>query len=523
MPGLSGLVLDPKKNTTPGAGLGSMAGSPSTLASPTSSMGGINKPTQPSPPMGGGLNATIGNNYNDLLGGKNQALDQATRTTLNALGGQRKGAASDAAQKAARMGLAPGSPGYNQIMSQAESAVTSSGSNLLSGLAQKGFDQQTANLTGAQMFQSGMDKTANEVRALDQGDARVGLEGLRVGNETDLAGNTIRKTNSDINIDQGQLGVTKDLAGNTIRKTTADIGIDAGQLGVTRDLAGNTIRKTDADILSGQRNDNLNFLLGSNTIKKTDADIANNAGHLDNENALTGNTVNKTNADILNDKGQLDLNNLLGANTIKKTDADIANDKTVTDNQGRVITGNETKTKIDALDSIIGHPESYSAAQIAQAKAARAKLAPDGAGTGGAADPTDQEAAVNYLADSLAQHPEYAGMPRDQLLEMARKQFGALDTNNMNSLLGSGLGNIPGSTGKKDPETGVVLTGNPIIDGPKIEAAKGAKANAEAEVTAAGLTVDPGGRMGPYPGETAQEYKARMAQEQTDYDNSHQY
>lgn len=103
------------------------------------------------------LNALLTSGYADLLRGKNPAMDQANRIALNALGGQEKSATGDAAQKAARMGLAPGTPGYEQIMGEARRGVASGGSELLSGLAQKGLDQQTQNMSNAGSFQSRRD------------------------------------------------------------------------------------------------------------------------------------------------------------------------------------------------------------------------------------------------------------------------------------------------------------------------------------------------------------------------------
>lgn len=118
------------------------------------------------------LNALLGGKYKDLLNGKNPAMEQAERIALNAMGGLQKSSTSEAAAKAARMGLAPGTPGYEQIMDEARNGVSSAGSGLLSGLAQKGLDSQSQTMTQAGEFQSRQDvigskKTQDQIAALD--------------------------------------------------------------------------------------------------------------------------------------------------------------------------------------------------------------------------------------------------------------------------------------------------------------------------------------------------------------------
>lgn len=116
------------------------------------------------------LNSLLAGKYKDLLNGNDPAQAQAERVALNSLGGQQKDATSAAAARAAQMGLAPGTPGYNQIMDEAQRGVTSAGSGLLSNLAQKGLDAQTANMSAAGNFQSrrdviGQTQTQNQVSA----------------------------------------------------------------------------------------------------------------------------------------------------------------------------------------------------------------------------------------------------------------------------------------------------------------------------------------------------------------------
>lgn len=164
------------------------------------------------------LNALIGGNLEKIMTGNNPAMEQAQRSAMNGLGAMQKSGQAAAIRKAQSLGFAPGTPEFERVMSEAETANTSAGSGALSDLAQKGFDQQNAALNMAGNFALGQQNFG--LNTMKRGD-QVDQFGQSLANNKDQFGQTLAN-------DKDQFGQTianrRDEFGATLSNTKDEFG-----------------------------------------------------------------------------------------------------------------------------------------------------------------------------------------------------------------------------------------------------------------------------------------------------------
>lgn len=132
-----------------------------------------NAPTYGNNPLAGQIN----NNVMSLLGGKNQAADQADRTNLTALSQLQKNQAAGTQRNAAQLGIMPGDPRYSAYTAKNNADQYSMGSKLLGDAQQRRLDDQSRNLNTAISFNQGQQNYG-----LDLG--RFGLDTAKFGEDT---------------------------------------------------------------------------------------------------------------------------------------------------------------------------------------------------------------------------------------------------------------------------------------------------------------------------------------------------
>lgn len=110
----------------------------------------------------------VGNNYNQLLKGKNAAADQAERMTTSSMDATRAQTQSSFESDAAQMGLKPGSPGYNAYKARQMSGTASAQSGILAKLAQDRMTDQRQTLGEAANFSSDARNYNEDVRRNDR-------------------------------------------------------------------------------------------------------------------------------------------------------------------------------------------------------------------------------------------------------------------------------------------------------------------------------------------------------------------